>query len=1172
MSIKYGNTWWGEQWLNSLSYIDYSNRLPRGRRYANNGSVKDIRINGNKIKAKVQGTRLSPYRVTVTVPLFSEKQKKQIMSAVLDNPLILSKLLNRELPGHLNTIALSHKIRIFPDAWKDLDMHCSCPDWAVPCKHLASVIYIIANEIDRNPFIIFSLHGLDILKELTNSGFKPEETTVNIPSPKQRLITEPPLNKSQSSDVDPQQFDFSLIPDLRETLLSLLEDKPLFYKSDFKTRLNTAYKKIGKNAEKQKREIHEDDNEINYEKYTDLEMVINNEVFYFDTILYADDEEKHFSKRQGISKFIEFLDRIPPKIINRLSHPLLSLLLIYKFSLKLLLESAYIPEMLELTGKSYIIRWIPALMNESVKTIFDSLVKLTPPKTVQVIDASFETRYFEPEEQVKVLCSQFIDYYVNACANQFVKPEDPVESFFFTYATQKFSGLGEQEIPQTIHRWISIFYIHHKQYVPVIKVEDEEAVFIVDVLVENRADGLTEPVRLSTFLEDKSFKDVKTGVLKDLTLLTSSFSELEQIISSGGKEILEFDSEGFTDVLLRILPLVKMYGIRVLLPNSLKKLVRPQSSLALFPSQNSQKSKSFLSLSDMLDFNWQIALGHTTMSPDKFLDLVKGMTGIVKIKNQYVIINREEIALIEKNLNSPPVLKSNEVLQIALSEEYNGAKIKISGKAKKLIQSYLTIKKVNLPKGLDASLRPYQLRGYEWMYKNLHIGLGSIIADDMGLGKTVQVIALLLKMKEEGQLQKRKALVVVPTTLLTNWEKEIQKFTNELTTSIYHGPSRVLDKQNADITITTYGIVRSDIDILNKSKWECCIIDESQNIKNPSTRQTRAVKKIKASVRIAMSGTPVENRLSEYWSVFDYTNKGYLGSLKLFSKNYAEPIELERNQEKLDKFKKITAPFIMRRLKTDKKIISDLPDKVENDSYAHLTKEQAAIYKNVVDDMMNSIEQYQGKDSDDQIKRRGMVFKLMTALKQICNHPSQYLKKQQDDPMLSGKTQLLLQLLENIYEANEKVLIFTQFRETGKMLERIINSHFDTPIMFLHGGTSRKKRDEMVVDFQTKTHLKTFILSIKAAGTGLNLTAAGNVIHFDLWWNPAVEQQATDRAYRIGQDKNVMVYRMITKDSFEEKINEMIQSKKELADLTVNTGEKWIGDLTNKELKTLVEI
>ena len=363
-------------------------------------------------------------------------------------------------------------------------------------------------------------------------------------------------------------------------------------------------------------------------------------------------------------------------------------------------------------------------------------------------------------------------------------------------------------------------------------------------------------------------------------------------------------------------------------------------------------------------------------------------------------------------------------------------------------------------------------------------------------------------------------------------------------------------------------MVRSDASKFQKVKWEVLAIDEAQNIKNASTEQAKAVKKLKADVKIAISGTPVENRLSEYWSLFDFVNKGYLGSAKYFKKTFASPIERDNNEQQLEKFKKITDPFILRRLKTDKSIISDLPDKIEHDCFVQLAKEQTALYQNVVDAMLKSLDNAE----ENSIERRGLVLKMMTALKQICNHPSQFLKKEDDRVDLSGKMEMLLELLRSIYENDEKVLIFTQYKEMGKILTRILENVFDSKPLFLHGGVARHKRDAMVEEFQNKKHVKIFILSIKAGGTGLNLTAANHVIHYDLWWNPAVEAQATDRAFRIGQNKNVMVHRLISKGTFEEKINQMLQDKKHLADLTVSTGEKWIGDLSNTELQELVNI
>jgi SNF2 family DNA or RNA helicase len=440
----------------------------------------------------------------------------------------------------------------------------------------------------------------------------------------------------------------------------------------------------------------------------------------------------------------------------------------------------------------------------------------------------------------------------------------------------------------------------------------------------------------------------------------------------------------------------------------------------------------------------------------------------------------------------------------------------------------------------------------------------------MGLGKTLQVITAILKFKEEGLLEKEKVLVVAPTGLLTNWQAEFQKFAPGLKIEIYHGTQRDMAKLNDyDALITSYGIARGDAEILKKMKWHCMVIDEAQNIKNQDTAQSKAIKSIKSGNFIAMSGTPVENRLSELWSIMDYSNRGFLGSLKEFNEIYGTPIERLNDKETADKLKKVTAPFLMRRLKSDKTIISDLPDKIEIDSYANLTREQAGLYEKTLQKALDEIEDINKSDQKSLFVRQGLVLQMILALKQICNHPTQFLKNGKLDASLSGKLDLLYNKLDSIVESNEKVLIFSQFTEMGNMLRHFITERYKEEPLYYHGGCTLNQRKEMVDRFQTNHADKVFVLSLKAAGTGLNLTAASHVIHYDLWWNPAVESQATDRAYRIGQKNNVMVHRFITKNTFEEKINAMIQQKKALAEMTVATGENWIGNLSNKELREI---
>jgi len=1178
----FGKTWWGAQWLNSLAHIDFSNRLPRGRSYARNGYVKEIEIIDNTVKAKVRGSRRTPYRIEINIPKFTQAQKKILINLIKDNPLLLSQLLNRELPPELNDIAQNNKIDVFPSSWKDFGMHCSCPDWAVPCKHIASVIYIISAEIDKNPFIVFQLHGLDIFKELEKVGFPIEQNNIKVPAVKDFLLTPKTTRNKIKKETDNRSklntFDFSIIPNMQETIFSILDEETIFYERKFKPILRKSYKALVRLYKKDLQEITQADVKPSiYEKYHDAEIIFHNETYYFDTILYSDDAEKHFSREKGFIKLIGFINDIPAKYVSRLSDALQTLYYCYHFSLKLIEQSAFMPQLLQLVDNSYTIRWVPASINQEIGLILKDLEKLVPEGFVQIVDTSTGVKHLDNYEQIISISSMFLGYYFRISAKKpseryYKSSDDKIDELFFTNSAQKFDELGENEIPNAIYQWISRFYITNKDYVPVIKVdtfnEEGNDFYTVELLIEDKNKSLQAPIEFHEFMTNKKFVNVKTIALQSLANLAKDFEDLKSHISSNGTEDLIYEPDEFTEIFLKILPTVKLLGIKILLPNALKNLVKPKTSLLLNQNKDSITEKSYLSLDEMLNFEWQIAIGDKTISVKEFQKLSKNLSGIVNIKGQYVLIDKNEIQKLLDNLSDNKQLSRQELLKSALTEEYQEAKISISAKARKTIKDLLKVDKIAVSKSLDAELRAYQERGYQWLYNNSKIGFGSIIADDMGLGKTIQVITMLLKLKEEQKLNKNKALVIVPTTLLSNWEKEIERFAPSLSKLIYHGLNRNFAYADFDITITSYGMIRGDIAKFQKIKWAVIIIDEAQNIKNPATEQTKAIKKLKAPVKIAMSGTPVENRLSEYWSIFDFTNKGYLGSLKYFKKEFSAPIEKYGDEKQLNKFKKITSPFILRRLKTDKTIISDLPDKIENDKYVSLTTEQTAIYKNVVDSIMKDVATLE----KDDIKRAGLVFKLMTSLKQICNHPSQFLKKEDFSPDLSGKATMLLNLLQSIYESNEKVLIFTQYREMGEIIKKMIDEKFGRQAQFLHGGVSRKKRDQMVEDFQNKNSIKTFILSIKAGGTGLNLTKANNVIHYDLWWNPAVETQATDRAFRIGQEKNVMVYRLITKDTFEEKINEMLQAKKELANLTVSAGEKWIGNLSNNELSELINI
>ncbi len=483
------------------------------------------------------------------------------------------------------------------------------------------------------------------------------------------------------------------------------------------------------------------------------------------------------------------------------------------------------------------------------------------------------------------------------------------------------------------------------------------------------------------------------------------------------------------------------------------------------------------------------------------------------------------------------------------------------------------------PVGLNGSLRAYQQIGVSWVHTMESLGLNPCLADDMGLGKTIQIIALLLHEKadrgNQGTHPASITLLIAPTSVLGNWQKEIQKFAPQLHCRIHHGSDRIKTLEElqtacvqGDILITSFSIARRDHKLLSQQQWMRIVVDEAQNIKNPKSDQTKAICALSAPRKIALTGTPIENRLMDMWSLFNFLNPGYLGKEAQFRKGYELPVQRENDPIKTQQLQKLVHPFILRRMKTDPAIISDLPDKVEQKIYCNLTKEQASLYQAVVDEVQAQIEQTKG------MQRKGVVLATLMRLKQICNHPAQFL--QDSSPFSESRSHKLARLNEMIEEALEEMsslLVFTQFAEVGAELERFLRDKHRCPVHYLHGGTSRGHRQQMIDSFQDPaTPAGVFILSLCAGRVGITLTQANHVFHFDRWWNPAVENQATDRAYRIGQKKTAFVHKMVTLGTLEERIDAMIEDKQALANSIVGTDENWLTEMDNHQFKELIAL
>lgn len=645
----------------------------------------------------------------------------------------------------------------------------------------------------------------------------------------------------------------------------------------------------------------------------------------------------------------------------------------------------------------------------------------------------------------------------------------------------------------------------------------------------------------------------------------------------------ELDATGAHQFLTEKAWLLEQAGFGVLLPAW---WTRKGTKLRLTARANVKSPKlsggGGLTLTDIVQFDWQMALGDEALSLKELAALAALKAPLVKIRGQWVQLNAEEIQAALDFWKKNPTGKATvrEVVQMALGANQLPGGIAVQGvQADGWMGEFLAqldgrsaFAEQPVPTEFKGTLRPYQLRGYSWLAFLRKWGLGACLADDMGLGKTVQTLALIERdWQANDPSEKKPVLLICPMSVVGNWQKEASRFTPDLPVLVHHGAARSKaaafrkEVKGQAVVISSYALLHRDQALFDQVEWAGVILDEAQNIKNAETKQARAARAIKSDYRIALTGTPVENNVGDLWSLMEFLNPGFLGTQAAFKRNFFIPIQAQRDADASAQLKRLTAPFILRRLKTDKTIISDLPDKLEMKVFCTLTKEQASLYAAVVEDMSKALDDAEG------IQRKGMVLATLTKLKQVCNHPAQFLGDNSALPGRSGKLARLTEMLEEALSTDDRALVFTQFAEMGELLRKHLQENFGREVLFLHGGVAKKQRDRMVERFQQADAAspRIFLLSLKAGGTGLNLTAANHVFHFDRWWNPAVENQATDRAFRIGQRRNVQVHKFLCAGTLEDRIDEMIERKQSLAASIVGTGEGWLTELSNEALKEL---
>jgi len=676
------------------------------------------------------------------------------------------------------------------------------------------------------------------------------------------------------------------------------------------------------------------------------------------------------------------------------------------------------------------------------------------------------------------------------------------------------------------------------------------------------------------WLASRAYPDEE--LLAGLGAASRLFPALEDALTEAAPAAVGLDTAGALRFLRETGPLLAGAGFGVLLPDWARKArlgLRLTARSASQPSAASARQSAF-GLQDLVEFRYDLAVGDQLLSADELAELAAMKVPLVRIRGQWVELDDAHVkaALRFLERRKQGTMTAAEVLLAgagAGQEEIPLLAVDADGWLGDLLsgQADRRLEPMATPDGFGGELRPYQERGLAWLSFLGDLGLGAILADDMGLGKTVQLLALL----SSGATAP--TLLVCPMSLVGNWQREAARFTPHLRVHVHHGADRLDGDElaaamaGADLVITTYGIATRDAAALGAVRWARVVCDEAQAIKNHATAQARAVRALPAGARIALTGTPVENQLSELWSIMDFANPGLLGSAKAFRERYAVPVERHGNPDAAQELRRVTGPFVLRRLKTDRSIISDLPEKQEMKVWCNLTQEQASLYQATVTDMLSRIE-----EASDDITRRGLVLATMAKLKQVCNHPAHLLGDGSRLAGRSGKLARLEEICEEIAAEGDKALCFTQYAEFGRMLQPHLAATIGCTVLFLHGGTSKKQRDAMVARFQEADEPVLFLLSLKAGGTGLNLTAASHVIHVDRWWNPAVEEQATDRAFRIGQRRDVQVRKFVCVGTLEERIDAMIEEKKSLAEQIVGTGESWLAGLSTARLREVITL
>jgi superfamily II DNA or RNA helicase len=1187
-ATTFGTTAWGRWFAESLEAFDENGRLSRGKSYANTGKVFELEAEGRTVRAKVEGRSSPWYRVSIAFPPLPKAEEAELLGIVEADPMILARIEAGESPPELVDGLRRKGIELIPKDWNSMKRSCSCPDWGDPCKHMAAVYYLLAREIDRDPRLLFRLRGVSLPSGCAAKGErrKPGNGGGSLSGPKRTRSERAakPATAAPFPDCGPGPFALpgaepepARLENYAGFIIALLPPSDSFCSEDFRIALAGFYHAAAAACAKEEEAAPAGDGSTE-RKFADARYAI-----YIPGALAeggvsaaaapapeitvirsgAGEKEERLGLLEASRLFLGFSSPEGCPEYRFLFH-------LFRLVKAIRSSSAFVPFPVVDDGRLRM-GWRPLPQARDVQAALAGIAHWDP--GILRVKGKPEARG-RGGPCVGYLAARFLAEWTRSLDYRpagMKAATRELSGLFFGAAAVDARRPGETGLPGALEAWLSVYAIDFgaRRYRLSIAAADREASSFELRLALMAGDGAEGqkalPLRKAV---DAAGAAARAEVLAGPAALSAYLPEIRELAVRDKVAV----AEERLGVFLGEAPgLLSKLGVEVVLPKSLRKALTPELRLEVEAKPGKARALvSYLDMDSALSYDWKIALGDTTIGIEEFERLVRSKRPVILFREGFVRIDPAEAArLIERAKALRRESKARYAEQRGSGDDALGViRARLSGEAafsadaEEVVAGLFRERELALPRGLRAALRPYQERGYRWMASNLLSGFGCLLADDMGLGKTVQAIALMARLEEDGLLPGG-VLVVAPAALLPNWERELAKFAPGLGAGIYHGPRRSVD-DGALVHLTTYQTVARDGKKLAEAGFSLLVVDEAQVLKNEATQAARAVKGIGAAYRVALSGTPVENRLEDLRSIFDLVLPGYLGGASEFKKAWRVPIEVDRDAAKAGELKRITSPFLLRRLKTDRAIISDLPDKVEADEYARLAPVQAALYAGIVDEGMARLGEAEGA-----IERQGALLSLFTSLKQVCDHPRVYDKESPADPGLSGKCGLLLALLEETLDRREKVIVFSQYVETLVLLKEIVAASLGEDALLYHGGMGAKRRDEAVQAFQNNAAQRVMLVSLKAGGLGLNLTAASRVIHYDLWFNPAVENQATDRAYRIGQAKNVFVHRFITLGTFEEKLDAMIKAKRELAEMSVASGESWLSRMSDEEIRGL---